>query len=71
MATVDPVNDTTAVTLPRILAKNPLRGADFLSIDDFTGEQLQLILAAAERLKGRRRKVLYRDDEYRQALQGK
>ena len=71
MLTVDPVNDTTAVTLPRILAKNPLRGSDFLSVDDLDGEQLRLVLAAAERLKGRRRTTLVRDDEYRQALSGK
>ena len=71
MATVDPVNDTTAVTLPHILAKNPLRGRDFLSIDDFTGEELLLIVSAAQRLKGRRRTTLARDDEYRHALDGK
>jgi ornithine carbamoyltransferase len=71
MLKVDPVNDTTAVTLPRILAKNPLRGQDFLSIDDFTGEDLQLVLAAAERLKSRRKTTLARDDDYRTALEGK
>jgi ornithine carbamoyltransferase len=70
MLSVDPVNDFTAVTLPRILAKNPLRGRDFLAIDDFTGEELQLILAAAMRLKGRRKNTPTRQDEYRHALDG-
>jgi ornithine carbamoyltransferase len=71
MVTVDPINDTTALTLPRILARNPLRGEDFLSIDDFTGEQLMMILAAADRLKSRRRTTQAREDEFRTALAGK
>ncbi len=71
MLKVDPVNDTTAVTLPRILTRNPLRGKSFLSIDAFSGEELQLILAAAKRLKGRRKTLQTGGDEYRAALNGK
>ncbi len=58
------------ITLPRLLAHNPLRGRDLLSIADLTLEEARLIIAAARKLKARQH-ISPVEDEFRKALYAK
>ncbi len=58
------------LTLPRLLANNPLRGRSLLSIKDLTVEEADSLLFAASKLKARRA-IPRGSDEFRTALAGR